>query len=145
MSRGSGKHGGKKEPNKIKKKNHYATANGLYSYCFLACWLLPTDTVLCPGEKQLLLEEHRPGDRHGARRSPPILRGKGQPWGAKDLPSFVPPTPVLFCPIHPLSNEPDHWALKAEKHFIVPDCKRLAPHRKGQSPSLVCRIVSVNK
>lgn len=59
------------------------------------------------------------------------------------LPLCPPPSP--FHPIYPLSNEPDHWALKAEKHFIVPDCKRLALHRKGQSPSLVCRIVSIKK
>lgn len=58
-------------------------------------------TWFCSWGKQLPLEEHRPGERarHGATLMESILRGKGQPWRAKDPPSFLcaPPLyPILF-------------------------------------------------
>lgn len=89
----------------------------------IVSWLAgccPLTRFYAQGRNNCFWKEHRPGDRHGARHSPPtlmesILRGEGQPWGAKDLPSFVPPTQsfsVLF--IHSLmSQTTGHQRLKS--------------------------------
>lgn len=86
-----------KQDKKKKKKNLYATAMDsllLISWLPVCCPL----TRFCSWEKQLPLEEHRPGERerHGATLMESILRGKGQPWRAKDPPSFLCTPPPLY-------------------------------------------------